>query len=115
MSVKDSLSIYRIARYALIAAVWLAVGYFPEQARAQEFRNYYVTDVVGSPVVSTDSYANTKWSEEYRPYGDRILQTSYASTDGDNERWFTGAIQSDVTSLVYLGDRYYDPVVGRFI
>jgi RHS repeat-associated protein len=85
------------------------------RADAQEFRSYYVTDAVGSPVVSTDVYANAQWAEDYRPYGDRILQASYASADGDNERWFTGAPQSDITSLVYLGDRYYDPVVGRFI
>jgi RHS repeat-associated protein len=95
--------------------VCLALACLPLQAGAQEFRNYYLTDVQGSPVVSTDAYGTVKWTEDYRPYGERIVESSYASTDGDNERWFTGARQSDISDLVHLGQRFYDPVVGRFL
>lgn len=115
MTTKFSLRTYQMMSRAMAAMAWLAFVILPAVAHAQEFRNYYVTDVVGSPVVSTDIYSNTNWVEDYTPYGERIVETSYRIPAGDNERWFAGAPQSDVTGLVYLGDRYYDPVVGRFI
>jgi len=98
---------------SFLAAVTMALN--PILAAAQEFRSYYVTDVLGSPVVSSDQNANAKWTEDYRPYGERVIASSSASNDGDNELWFTGAPQSDVSGLVYLGNRYYDPVTARFV
>jgi RHS repeat-associated protein len=92
-----------------------ALGLGPVLATAQEFRSYYVADVVGSPVLSADAYANVRWTEDYRPYGERVSHASAGSNDGDNERWFAGAPQNDVTGLTDLGHRFYDPVVGRFL
>ena len=93
----------------------LAAVFVPHICGAVEFRSYFIVDVLNSPVASTDEYANTTWNEDYLPYGQRILETSAASRDGDNERWFTGAPQSGITGLIDLGNRYYDPVVGRFL
>jgi RHS repeat-associated protein len=95
--------------------VTLLFAALPISGAAQEFRSYYVNDVVGSPVLSSDSHANVRWSEDYRPYGERVIHASSASNDGDNQRWFTGADHNDVTGLSYFGSRHYDPVVGRFL
>lgn len=81
-------------------------------AQAQEVRTYFITDAVGSPVKATDAYANVTWSEDYLPYGERRSQEISA---GDNDRWFTGAPQNEHTGLVDLGNRQYDPVIGRFL
>lgn len=80
--------------------------------QAQELRTYFVTDPQGSPVIGTDAYANVVWSEDYLPYGERRYRSV---SSGDNERWFTGAVQNEDTGLVDLGNRKYDPVLGRFL
>jgi len=73
---------------------------------------YYHNDLLGSPVVATNSSAQVIWRESYRPYGER-LTNSAASTD--NDVWFTSRRQDVETGLVYMGARYYDPVLGRFV
>ena len=79
---------------------------------AQEVRSYFISDAAGSPVVATDAYANVTWSEDYLPYGER---RDHAASSGANERWYTGAPQNEDTGLVDMGDRQYDPAVGRFL
>lgn len=72
---------------------------------------YYHSDALGSPVAATDENGAIKWREQYRPYGERMLEEAEAL---DNARWYTGHPQDEETGLVYAGARYYDPVVGRF-
>ena len=55
---------------------------------------YYHNDALGSPVAATDASGNLLWRETYRPYGER---------------------QDPETGLVYMGSRYYDPRLGRFL
>jgi RHS repeat-associated protein len=81
-------------------------------AQAQEIRTYFITDAVGSPVIATDAYANVTWSEDYLPYGERRYRSA---ASGANERWFTNAPQNEDTGLIDLGNRQYDPVIGRFL
>lgn len=91
-------------------AVLLAV-LFP--AHAAEKTTYFHFDALGSsPVAASDQAGNVVWKEEYRPYGARIKQAPAASS---NTRWYTGHPQDDDTGLTYMGARYYDPVVGRFM
>lgn len=73
---------------------------------------YYHNDIAGSPVVATDAGGNVLWRESYRPYGERLTK---APVSVDNKVWFTSRRQDVETGLVYMGARYYDPVVGRFI
>ncbi len=83
----------------------------PLFASAQETRTYFVTDVVGSPVLATDENGNVRWEEGYLPYGER----QYDSPNADsNERWFSNAPQNSDSGLVDFVNRMYDPVVGRF-
>jgi RHS repeat-associated protein len=73
---------------------------------------YYHNDLLGSPVVATDASGQVVWRESYRPYGERLTNAPASST---NDVWFTGRRQDVDTGLVYMGARYYDPALGRFI
>jgi RHS repeat-associated protein len=73
---------------------------------------YYHNDIAGSPVVATDAARQVIWRESYRPYGERLTN---APASVDNKVWFTSRRQDVETGLVYMGARYYDPIVGRFI
>ena len=73
---------------------------------------YYHTDAAGSPVVATDENGDVKWREQYRPYGDKMVDDLAAE---DNTRGFTGHKFDRETGLTYMGARYYDPIVGRFM
>ena len=52
------------------------------------------------------------WRESYRPYGERLTNDPASS---GNDVWYTSRRQDVDTGLVYMGARYYDPVVGRFV
>ncbi len=74
--------------------------------------HYVHTDALGSPVVkSTDTQpaaevaGSRRWHE---PYGFTELLTT--SSVG-----FTGHFQDRETELVYMQQRYYDPIAGRFL
>jgi RHS repeat-associated protein len=71
---------------------------------------YYHNDLSGSPVAATNAAGQVIWRETYRPYGERTIKPST-----DNQVWFTSRRQDADTGLVYMGARYYDPVIGRFV
>ena len=73
---------------------------------------FYHNDALGSPVAATDDAGAVLWREEYRPYGDKIINDPSAE---ENTRWYTGHPHDQETGLTYAGARYYDPVVGRFM
>jgi RHS repeat-associated protein len=69
--------------------------------------NYIHTDQLGSVVATTDE-AGTVWeSERYLPYGQ--------PADGDADGPSYAGHYADSSGLVYMGARYYDPAIGRFI
>lgn len=72
---------------------------------------YYHNDLVGSPIAATNGSGQVIWKERYRPFGERVVKDAASSS---NDVWFTSRRQ-DETGLIYMGARYYDPVVGRFI
>ena len=73
---------------------------------------YYHNDLTGSPVVASNALGQVIWRESYRPYGERTVKSAQAL---DNTVWFTSRRQDPETGLVYMGARYYDPLVGRFV
>jgi RHS repeat-associated protein len=91
--------------------VWLAAMLTGLAAQAGAV-TYYHNDIAGSPVVATDAAGQVIWRESYRPYGERLTN---ALASVDNKVWFTSRRQDVETGLVYMGARYYDPVMGRFI
>lgn len=73
---------------------------------------YYHNDLSGSPVAATDSAGALLWKENYKPYGETL---SDASNSGGNALGFQGKEFDIFTGLSYMGERYYDLQLGRFI
>jgi RHS repeat-associated protein len=69
---------------------------------------YIHTDGLGSPVARTDSAGNIVSRTRYEPYG--LTAGGATPTIG-----FTGHVNDADTGLVYMQQRYYDPVAGRFL
>lgn len=100
---------WRSVALALTAALTLCIS---PTVLAGETITFFHNDVAGSPAVATDANGLTAWKETYRPYGDQLIDSS-ASTN--NKLWFTGKSFDDSTGLSYMGARYYDPTLGRFM
>jgi len=80
----------------------------PLSATAGISVTYTHTDVQGSVVALTDEDANVVERREYEPYG-------LPSEPIDEEPGYTGHVHDSDSGLVYMQQRYYDPVVGRFL
>ena len=96
----------------LLLAGWAFALAAMAPALATAAITYYHNDITGSPVVATNESGQVVWKETYRPYGERTVNAPAALS---NKVWFTSRRQDAETGLVYMGARYYDPVVGRFI
>ncbi|UBB24917.1 hypothetical protein LAG73_16525 [Pseudoxanthomonas japonensis] len=70
---------------------------------------YQHTDALGTPIAVTDAAKAIVQTSEYEPYGQL---TNRALTDGPG---YTGHVQDAATGLTYMQQRYYDPVIGRFL
>jgi len=68
--------------------------------------NYVLTDHLGTAEATADAARNIT-RMNYSPFGERIDGT--ASGVG-----YTGHVADPLTGFVYMQQRYYDPVVGRF-
>ena len=80
-------------------------------ALAERTITYFHTDALGSVVAASDESGNLLWRKSYRPYGEKL-------TDGEgknNAIAYTGKPHDGETGLTYMGARYYDPEVGRFM
>ena len=102
------MTVPRLARSFLVFAALLFVA----NAQSAERVSYVHFDALGSSVAATDEQGNIVWRETYQPYGERIRNEASAAT---NTRWYTGHPQDSETGLLYMGARYYDPVIGRFM
>lgn len=79
---------------------------------AGETITFFHNEIVGSPAVATDVNGFQVWKETYRPYGDQLIDSAAAD---NNEIWYAGKPFDDSTGLSYMGARYYDPTLGRFM
>ncbi|MDL2354654.1 MAG: RHS repeat-associated core domain-containing protein [Pseudomonadota bacterium] len=77
-------------------------------AATGEVVTYIHTDGLGSPVARTDANRRIISRTRYEPYG--LTAGGATPTIG-----FTGHANDADTGLVYMQQRYYDPVVGRFL
>lgn len=80
-------------------------------AAAAQTVTYFHNDVAGTPLLATDASGNVVWKENYYPYGERLNR----DTNSNNKLWFTGKPYDNDTGLTYLGARYYNPLLGRFM
>lgn len=79
---------------------------------AGETITFYHNDVAGSPMLATDVNGLQVWKETYRPYGDQLIDSAASQ---NNDVWFAGKPYDESTGLSYMGARYYDPTLGRFM
>ena len=74
--------------------------------------SYLHNDLMGSPILSTNAAGATLWKETYQPYGAPHMK-SVGKTG--RQTGYLGKPYEEATGLSYLGARYYNPVLGRFM
>lgn len=90
--------------FAGLLMMGLAMG-----AQAQTTVEYVHTDALGSPVAVTNAAGAVIERTDYEPYGSMIGKPNYSGVG------FTGHVQDGETGLTYMQQRYYDPILGRFL
>jgi RHS repeat-associated protein len=63
-------------------------------------------------MLATDASGGVVWKEQYQPYGDPINRSPAGA---NNSIWFAGKPYDSATGLSYMGARYYQPSIGRFM
>jgi RHS repeat-associated protein len=100
----NGLSTMQALRSLMLLLVLLAAG----PALGQEVI-YYHTDALGTPVAITDQAGNVIERSEFEPYGELLNRPL---EDGPG---YTGHVSDAATGLVYMQQRYYDPMIPRFL
>ena len=103
---------FLIKQYLLRFLALGALALLALPVHAADIVTYFHLDALGSPVAATDQQGNVVWREDYEPYGNRIKNEAAAQT---NTHWYTGHPHDSSTGLTYIGARYYDPTLGRFM
>jgi RHS repeat-associated protein len=103
-----------LKRFRLLALFLLSALSFPLLSAQQttETLIFIHTDIAGSVIGQSNAAGNVIWRENYRPYGERTVNSSAAA---GNRQFFHGKAFDADTGLSYFGARYYDAVVGRFM
>lgn len=70
---------------------------------------YAHADVLGSPIAATDASGSVIEQSFYDPYGE-LLNRGLRDEVG-----FSGHVSDSQNGISYMQQRYYDPVVGRFL
>ncbi len=110
----------------LIALLAVASLTLPALVQSADQVTYYHNNALGSPVAATDATGAVLWRESYLPYGQRQTYESRETdcdalgclpveTQADEKIWYTGKYEETRVGLVYLGARWYDPEIGRFL
>lgn len=104
----------KILRNLLIVMAWLVLGTstLPVHAGTPTMKTtvtLIMTDTQGNVLMTTDVHGNILARYTYRSYG---TQQSGPTNAGPG---YTGHVNDPDTGLVYMQQRYYDPVIKRFI
>ena len=93
--------------FKLIKAALLLLALLSTQTPAATTVRYQHTDILGSVVAETDAAANIISRSHYEPFGKRSAGDKAGIS-------YTGHLQDEDLNLIYMQQRYYDPVIGRF-
>lgn len=80
------------------------------ETNSQTGTSYSHTDALGSPVARSNSAGAVTERTRYEPYGATVAGSADPTGIG-----FTGHVNDPDTGLVYMQQRYYDPIAGRFL
>jgi RHS repeat-associated protein len=70
---------------------------------------YLHTDALGSVAARSSQGRGSVLRNEYEPYG------AFSNRDSYDRPGYTGHVMDAATGLVYMQQRYYDPMIGRFL
>lgn len=102
-----------------LAVLILFSGLLNVQAAERDEIVFFFNDAQGSAVAAISEQGELCWSEQYTPYGDKVINDDLVSVQGcgviGEERGFTGHTEDVNSDLVYMQQRYYDPSIGRFL
>jgi RHS repeat-associated protein len=76
---------------------------------------YEHTDALGSPVARTSAAGQLLSRTRYEPYGGFAAGNYNPGSTGLTDLGFTGHVNDPDTGLVYMQQRYFDPIAGRFM
>ncbi len=115
--------IKKLVQFLSAGLLTLAVTFPALSAESDTTVIYYHHDVRGDPVVVTTEEGNVLWAEAYRAYGsaeDRVSSAGIGFGDNASENHvsrlgYTGHQSDSGSSLTYMQQRHYDPVIGRFM
>lgn len=91
--------------WSVAILAWLSVG----TAAHAGVRHYYYTDPQGTVLAKADAAGTITETADYRPYGSQALGAAV------NRPAYTGHVNDADSGLVYMQQRYYDPVTMRFL
>ncbi len=74
---------------------------------------YVHTDALGSPVAHTGASGSLLNTTRFEPYG--AVAQGAKPGPATSLMGYTGHVQDPETGLVYMQQRYYDPIAGRFL
>lgn len=112
-SVSHQLSPYArmLFKTCLILLIFVQ-GVLTHEAQASEQITYYHNDYSGTPLLATDASGALIWKENYQPYGNKL---NNAAASASNKLGYAGKPYDNNSGLSYMGARYYDPLLGRFM
>ncbi|MBV6324837.1 RHS repeat domain-containing protein [Duganella violaceipulchra] len=105
---QDGMLVYATNQVGTGAVTEARYGYFNGSLIAELGVAYIHTDALRSPVARTDAARNVLSRTRYEPYG--LTAAGATPTIG-----FTGHVNDAYTGLVYMQQRYYDPISARFL
>jgi RHS repeat-associated protein len=85
-------------------------GYLIGETLSGGAKYYYLYDGLGSVVALTDNSGTVANTYSYDPYGNTTATTGSVS----NPFRYIGGVWDASAKLYKLGERYYDPSIGRF-
>ena len=90
---------------------------FRTECEARSSYDYYLytEDAKGSTVTVLDNAGSRVVSYLYDDFGDVTESKATGYRGFENELQYTGAVHDEMTGLLYLNARYYEPRTGRFI
>ena len=92
-----------------IVLFWLSSLAFAQCAPGESCV-YYHFDHLGAPIAATDDAGKLKWSRDYSAFG-----KTFGAVDVSDRIGFAGQEYDTATELSYMGARWYDPKLGRFL